>query len=218
MKISNMFVLSNQNSIVDQYLSELRDVNIQQDRARFRKNLERIGELLAYELSKSLTYKSKVVETPIESTEVKVLGEQPLLICVLRASMPFFQGFLNIFNEADSGFVGVYRQEDGADLDIEFLYQATPDITGRELILIDPMLATGKSIVKTVNNLEKMGKPKSIHIVGVIAAPEGLAYISNEIKTQHKIWVAEVDRALNEKSYIVPGLGDAGDLAFGPKL
>lgn len=216
--MSEMFVLSDCDNIVHQYLSELRDVEIQKDRTRFRKNLERIGGILAYELSKDLHFISKSIQTPIEVTKGKVLDEQPLLICVLRAAMPFFQGFLDVFDKADCGFVGAYRQEKENRIDIEFLYQATPDISGREVILIDPMLATGKSIVSTVSNLLKIGAPKSLHIVGVIAAPEGIEYISSQIEIPHKIWVGTIDKALNEKSYIVPGLGDAGDLAFGPKL
>ncbi|MBW3468775.1 uracil phosphoribosyltransferase [Arthrospiribacter ruber] len=213
-----MFVLADNNNIAHQYLSELRDVTIQGDRAKFRLNLQRIGEILSYEISKELSFSEMDIQTPIERTKGKFLDEQPLLICVLRASMPFFQGFLNVFDKADCGFVGAFRQENGDKIEIDFSYQATPDVTDREVILIDPMLATGKSIVKTVSNLLKIGTPKVVHIAGVIAAPEGLEYISKHIEVPLKIWVGAIDRELNNKSYIVPGLGDAGDLAFGPKL
>lgn len=213
-----MFVLADNNNIAQQYLSELRDITVQGDRAKFRLNLQRIGEILSYEISKEMSFAEKEIQTPIESTIGKFLEEQPLLICVLRASMPFFQGFLNVFDKADCGFVGAFRQESGDKIEIDFSYQATPDVSGREVILIDPMLATGKSIVKTVNNLLQIGAPKVIHIAGVIAAPEGLDYIAKHIEVPIKLWVAAIDRELNDKSYIVPGLGDAGDLSFGPKL
>ncbi|TVP49869.1 MAG: uracil phosphoribosyltransferase [Mongoliibacter sp.] len=213
-----MFVLSDHDNIVLQYLTELRDIEIQKDRSRFRNNLERIGTILAYELSKDLSYQSIGIQTPIEKTTGKILQEQPLLICVMRAAMPFFQGFLNVFDRADCGFVGAYRKEAGKNISIDFLYQATPDLTDREVILIDPMLATGKSIISTVENLLKIGKPKMLHVVGAIAAPEGIDHISKNLGLDHKFWIGAIDRALNEKSYIVPGLGDAGDLAFGPKL
>lgn len=213
-----MFVLADNNNIAQQYLSELRDITVQGDRAKFRLNLQRIGEILSYEISKEMSFAEKEIQTPIESTIGKFLEEQPLLICVLRASMPFFQGFLNVFDKADCGFVGAFRQESGDKIEIDFSYQATPDVSGREVILIDPMLATGKSIVKTVNNLLQIGVPKVIHIAGVIAAPEGLDYIAKHIEVPIKLWVAAIDRELNDKSYIVPGLGDAGDLSFGPKL
>lgn len=213
-----MFVLSNLDNIAQQFISELRDVDVQKDRAKFRNNLERIGSILAYELSKDLEFQDKSIKTPLMETNVRKLVEHPLLICVMRAALPFFQGFVKTFDQADCGFVGAYRQEEGDNISIEFLYQATPDITDREVILIDPMLATGKSIVSTVSNLLKMGKPKMLHVVGVIAAPEGIAYISSQLNLPHKIWLGTIDSRLNDKSFIVPGLGDAGDLAFGPKL
>jgi uracil phosphoribosyltransferase len=213
-----MFVLSDHDNIVLQYLTELRDIEIQKDRARFRNNLERIGTILAYELSKDLSYQSIGIQTPIEKTTGKILQEQPLLICVMRAAMPFFQGFLNVFDRADCGFVGAYRKEKGENISVDFLYQASPDITNRAVILVDPMLATGKSIISTVDNLLKIGKPKMLHVVAAIAAPEGIEHISKHLGLAHKLWIGTIDRALNEKSYIVPGLGDAGDLAFGPKL
>ncbi len=213
-----MFVLSDHDNIVLQYLTELRDIEIQKDRSRFRNNLERIGTILAYELSKDLSYQSIGIQTPIEKTTGKILQKQPLLICVMRAAMPFFQGFLNVFDRADCGFVGAYRKETGENISVDFLYQASPDITNRAVILVDPMLATGKSIISTVDNLLKIGKPKMLHVVAAIAAPEGIDHISKHLGLAHKLWIGTIDRALNEKSYIVPGLGDAGDLAFGPKL
>ncbi len=216
-----MFILTKENSIASQFIGELRNVEIQKDRMRFRKNLERLGEILAYEVSKALAYSSKSVQTPLEEAVVQNLSEQPVLISVLRAAVPFYQGFCNIFDRADSGFVGAYRKEDNSGsekLEIDFLYQAMPNLTNRDVILVDPMLATGQSFVKTVQNLLKNGNPRNIHIVSVIAAPEGIAYIQNHVGREIHFWIGALDKGLNDKFYIVPGLGDAGDLSFGPKV
>jgi uracil phosphoribosyltransferase len=216
-----MFVLDKENSIALQFLSEMRDIHTQQDRFRFRKNLERLGEIMAYEISKSLHYEAFSIQTPLKVTQAKKLKENPVLISVLRAAVPFYQGFLNYFDQSDSGFVGAYRKAekgDSKEIEIDFLYQATPSLEGREVILIDPMLATGKSFVKIVENLISNGKPRIVHIACAIAAPEGIAYIQNHLRMPFKIWTGALDEKLNEKFYIVPGLGDAGDLCFGDKL
>ncbi|MCH7412787.1 uracil phosphoribosyltransferase [Belliella sp. R4-6] len=215
-----MFILNKNNSIANQFLSELRDIKVHKDRLRFRKNLERLGEILAYEVSKSLDYKESEIETPLQKTKVNTLKTQPILISVLRAAVPFYQGFSNIFDHSDSGFIGAYRVEESGneEINISLQYQATPDLTDKEVILIDPMLATGKSFVKSVENLLKNGRPKKIHIAAVIAAPEGINYIKNNLDLPFSIWICALDEKLNSASYIVPGLGDAGDLAYGSKL
>lgn len=216
-----MFVLAKENSIALQFLSEVRDIHIQHDRWRFRKNLERLGEIMAYEISKDLDYEEIHINTPLTDTHAKKLKEKPVLISVLRAAIPFYQGFLNYYDQADSGFVGAYRKpekEGDKEVEIEFLYQAAPNLEGREVILIDPMLATGKSFVKTIHNLLQNGTPKIIHIACLIAAPEGVSYIQNNINVPYKLWLGALDEKLNDKFYIVPGLGDAGDLCFGDKI
>jgi uracil phosphoribosyltransferase len=217
-----MFILDKKNSIANHYLYQLRDSEIQKDRYRFRKNLERLGEIMAYEISKSLPFYQKSVKTPLGNLPVDLIKNQPVLISVLRAAIPFYQGFLNFFDDSDSGFIGAYRKEGPSDskegIEIDYLYQAAPSIDGKEVILIDPMLATGKSIVKTIENLEMHGNPSKIHIAGVIAAPEGIDFIQKNIKLPIEIWICSLDEKLNDKSYIIPGLGDAGDLSFGVKL
>lgn len=216
-----MFILDHQNSIVHQFLTEIRDVQIQKDRLRFRRNFERLGEIMAYEVSKDLDYQTVEIQTPIQKTTAKILNVKPVLISVMRAAIPFYQGFLNYFDQADSGFVGAYRKEEkegDQEIEIEFLYQAAPNLEGREVILVDPMLATGKSFVKTVENLLRNGKPKRLHLVCLIAAPEGVEYLKQHLKIPYKLWVGAIDEKLNEKFYIVPGLGDAGDLCFGDKI
>jgi uracil phosphoribosyltransferase len=216
-----MFILDHQNSIVHQFMTEIRDVQVQKDRLRFRRNFERLGEIMAYEISKDLGYRAIEIQTPLQKTTARVLNEKPVLISVMRAAIPFYQGFLNYFDQADSGFVGAYRKEEkegDQEIEIEFLYQAAPNLEGREVILVDPMLATGKSFVKTVENLLRNGKPKMLHLVCLIAAPEGVEYLKQNLKLPYKLWVGALDEKLNEKFYIVPGLGDAGDLCFGEKI
>ncbi len=189
---------------------------------RFRKNLERLGEIMAYEVSKSLAYQNKEITTPLQTTSLAVLADQPVLIGILRAALPFFQGFLNFYDQAESGFIGAYRQEKKTNgeeaIEIDFLYQAAPSIEGKEVILIDPMLATGKSYVTSIEHLLKNGTPKKIHIVSVIGAPEGIAYIGQNTKIPIQFWICAIDEKLNDQAYILPGLGDAGDLSFGEKI
>lgn len=213
-----VFNLSEQNSMANQFLMELRDRILQKDRMRFRRNLERLGEVMAYEISKQLQYTTRAIETPIAKSRVNVLKEQPLLITVLRAGLPFFQGFLNFYDLSDSGFIGAYRRESLKEVSIKFDYLTSPVTGGREVILIDPMLASGKSLVDSVNNLIKRGKPTHIYIASVIAAPEGIKYIAEQMPVPYSIWTYAIDEKLNDQFYIVPGLGDAGDLSFGTKL
>lgn len=216
-----MFVLDQHASIGNQFLTELRDVSIQNDRLRFRRNLERLGEIMAYEISKELAYTTTLIDTPLIKTEGTVLAEQPVIISILRAAAPFFQGVVNCFDRADCGFIGAYRKETEAeeDLEIEFGYLAAPSVSGKELLLVDPMLATGKSFVKSLENLlKKHGSPSRIHIVSVIATPEGVQHVSENLSIPYKFWTCALDERLDERNYIVPGLGDAGDLAFGPKI
>ncbi|UZD20954.1 uracil phosphoribosyltransferase [Algoriphagus halophytocola] len=214
-----MFVLSDTPSLAHQFLLELRDIHIQKDSMRFRRNLERLGEILAYEISKSLNFNSLPIETPIQASTVLQPSEQPVIISVMRAALPFYHGFLNYFDRADSGFIGAFRDESKeGEIAIELGYHASPSIEERTVILADPMLATGKSIVETVNTLLAHGKPKHLHIASVIAAPEGIQYLKENLNCSFSLWLGAIDEKLNHQSYIVPGLGDAGDLAFGPKL
>jgi uracil phosphoribosyltransferase len=213
-----MFVLNSSNSIANQFLLELRDAALQKDRLRFRKNLERLGEILAYEISKSLKFKNVFAKTPLGELPVSVLEEQPVLITILRAGLPFFQGVLNFFDHADSGFIGAFRKEDKDNLTIKLEYVATTSLEGKTVILIDPMLATGRSIIDSINAIVRNGMPKHVHIVSLVAAPEGIDHIKQNLKLPYSLWTCAVDQKLNPQFYIVPGLGDAGDLSFGDKL
>ena len=214
-----MFILDQSNSIASLYLKDLRDSHQQKDRLRFRNNLLRIGKIMAYEISKELAYVTEVTNTPLGEKECQVLQTQPVLITVLRAGIPFYNGFLDIFDSADSGFIGAYRAKDGSpeEVEIESEYKALPNLEGRDVILVDPMLATGKSLLNAVESLKIRGLPKHLYIASIIAAPEGLDYLQENLDIEYSIWTASIDEHLNNKAYIVPGLGDAGDLAFGPK-
>jgi len=215
-----MFVLNETPSIANHFLAELRDKVIQKNRSQFRQNLIRLGEMLAYELSKSLEYDSKEVATPLGMAKVDLLREAPVLITIMRAGIPFFEGFLNIFNHSDCGFIGAYRNGEGDDasFEINMEYVATANIEGKEIIVIDPMLATGQSLIASLQALVKYGKPKHVHVAAAFAAPEGIKYLNEQIELPHSFWFAAVDEKLNHKAYIVPGLGDAGDLSFGNKI
>jgi uracil phosphoribosyltransferase len=213
-----MFILTERSSIANQFIAELRDIHTQKDRMRFRKNLERLGELLAYEVSKALTYQSTAVQTPLESTQMELPTDQVVLVAVLRAALPFYQGFLNIFDQAESGFIGAFRQEDGEKIAVNLGYHASPNLDDKVLVLVDPMLATGTSCVTALQTLLQHGTPKAIHIVAAFAAPEGVKYLTNHLNVSYSLWLGALDEKLNSNSYIVPGLGDAGDLAFGEKL
>ena len=212
-------ILGNQNSIVNQYISELRDVEIQKDRLRFRKNLERLGEIFAYEISKQLAYTMREVVTPLGIASVPVLQEQPIIGTILRAGIPLHQGLLNIFDHADNAFISAYRKhhKDGS-FDIKLEYVSTPRLDNRVLILSDPMLATGSSIVTTYRALLEHGTPRQTHIVSALASSEGVTYVKSHLSEEVVLWVGAVDEELTAQAYIVPGLGDAGDLAYGGKF
>jgi uracil phosphoribosyltransferase len=214
----DMFILSQQPSIANQFLAVLRNKQIQKDRMRFRKNLERLGEILAYEVSKSLSYQKEDVQTPLERTEMQLTSDQVVLVAVLRAALPFYQGFLNFFDHAESGFIGSFREESGAELTVNLGYHASPNLDNKVLILVDPMLATGQSCIESLQTLLKHGTPKSIHLVAAFAAPEGVEHLKKSITVPYSLWLGTLDAQLNAQSYIVPGLGDAGDLAFGEKI
>jgi uracil phosphoribosyltransferase len=189
--------------------------------AGFRRNMERLGSIMAYEISKKLTYRLAQVQTPLGVAKAHVLEEPPVLITILRAGLPFFNGFQEFFHESDCGFVGAYREEGGGHITIKLDYAATPNVNGRHMIVIDPMLATGRSLIDSLKTLSKNGKPAHIHVACMIATPEGLQYVGNNLKPigiPYTIWSFNVDERLDERFYIVPGLGDAGDLSFGNKI
>lgn len=215
-----MFVLTKQNSIANHWLADLRNIHTHQNRAVFRQNMMRIGEVLAYEISKSFVYQKKEVQTPLATAQVQVSDEKVVLATVLRAGLPFYQGFLNVFEQAESAFLGAYRGEHQADesFEIQLHYAVSPNLEGKTLILIDPMLATGKSLLIALKKLLKNGNPKHIHIAAIIASRQGISHLQENITRDFSLWLGDVDETLNHKSYIVPGLGDAGDLAFGMKL
>ena len=213
-----LFVIGNQNSIANHYLKGLRDKSLQQDRLKFRKNLERLGEILAFEISKKLEYEKDEIETPLGKSITHILKRQPILVTILRAGLPYFSGFQNFFDEANCGFIGAYRQENDNGIKIKLDYLATPSVEKADVILIDPMLATGRSIVDAVRELLKRGKPNHLHLAALVAAPEGIQYLKEMIDIPFTIWTFSVDEKLNQQFYIVPGLGDAGDLSFGEKL
>lgn len=212
--------ISENNSILNHFLAQIRDVSIQKDSMRFRKNIERIGEIMAYELSKTLQYKNIEVQTPLAIKKTTTIADNVVLCSILRAGLALHTGFMNIFDDAENGFVSAYRNHPNNDDYFEILveYQAAPSFENKNLILIDPMLATGQSIVAVFNKLMTEETPKEIHIVVVIAAPEGIAYLQENLPSNCHLWVAALDEKLNEKNYIIPGLGDAGDLAYGSKL
>ena len=209
-----------QDSIFNQVMSEIRDVEIQRDRMRFRRNLERIGEIMAYEISKTLEYEAREVVTPLGVKEVRVLAEQPVLATIMRAGLPFHNGMLNMFDKADNAFVAAYRKYDkDDDSEIRVEYFSSPDLNDRVLVVCDPLLATGESLVKTIEGL--LGDdmvPKHIHIAVAVASADGLSHLRRKMSRKPvTIWVGSIDDELTARAYVVPGLGDAGDLAFGEK-
>ena len=210
---------SEQHSLVSNWVSELRDVNVQVDRLRFRRNLERIGEVAAYEISKVLPWKATEIPTPLGIHDSKVLEVQPVLATILRAGLPLHNGMLNYFDKADNAFISAYRKHhrDGS-FEISLEYMSCPVLDDRIVIISDPMLATGASIVKTIQYMKNEGSPKEIHVVVAIACTVGIEFIHRECGENIKIWCGDIDDELTAKGYIVPGLGDAGDLAFGTKM
>ena len=212
--------LSETPSILNTFMSELRDKTIQNDSMRFRRNIERIGEIMGYELSKSLKFNAHTIETPLGNSET-VLHQNDIVLCsILRAGVPLHNGLLNYFDAAENAFISAYRQHkrDPETFEIIVEYLACPSLEGKTLILADPMLATGQSMVATFEALKPFGTPKSIHLVSVIGAQEGVDFVSKSFGADVKLWIGTIDETLNEKGYIIPGLGDAGDLAFGNKL
>ncbi|MAD97498.1 MAG: uracil phosphoribosyltransferase [Flavobacteriaceae bacterium] len=212
--------LEKQATVLNAFLSQIRDESVQKDRLRFRKNIERIGEIIAFELSKSLSFEDAEIQTPLGAKQM-LLPQDDLVICsVLRAGIPLHNGLLNYFDDAGSAFISAYRKhkDNSDDFEIVVEYFASPDLNGKTLILADPMLATGQSLVAVSKALQKYGRPKRIFIASVIASEAGIAYVQKHFPEDTILLVASVDSELNSKGYIIPGLGDAGDLAFGPKL
>ncbi|MCB0737926.1 MAG: uracil phosphoribosyltransferase [Bacteroidetes bacterium] len=209
--------LTDKPSVFGNLIAEMRDKQVQKDSFRFRANLELAGTLMAYEISKHLNFQLKEIESPLANATEKVVTEPLVLVCVLRASLPMFNGFLKVFREAETAFIGAMRKEDGHNINAEISYLAMPDLRDKTLLFIDPMLATGKSLAACYQNLTKQTKANKTIVASLFAAPEGISYITKEINPL-KVFVGSVDKELNAKSYIVPGLGDAGDLAFGNKL
>ena len=212
--------LALQNSIFNQFISEIRDVTIQKDSMRFRRNLERMGEIFAYEISKTLTYKNIITTTPLGEANSKVLDSQPVIATILRAGLPLHLGLLNYFDQAQNAFVSAFRRHKKDNtFEIALEYVACPDLTGKTVILCDPMLASGASMALTYKALLQKGVPEHTHIVTAIASQQGINFLKANMPTlNYTIWCGAVDEELTAHSYIVPGLGDAGDLAFGSKL
>ncbi|HKO76902.1 MAG TPA: uracil phosphoribosyltransferase [Flavobacterium sp.] len=212
--------LSEKNSVLNHFLSQIRNINVQKDSMRFRRNIERIGEIMAYEMSQSFHYRDVETTTPLGVKKTTEIADKLVVCSILRAGLTLHQGFLNYFDSAENGFISAYRHHPNHDdfFDILVEYQAIADINGKNVLLVDPMLATGQSIVAVFNKLMERGTPKEIHIAVIIAAPEGISYLKQNLPDSCHLWVASLDERLNDKSYIVPGLGDAGDLAYGDKL
>ena len=212
--------LSQNNSILNHFLAQLRDVTVQKDSMRFRRNMQRIGEIMAYEISKTLTYTPAPITTPLGIKNTQVIKDGIVICSVLRAGLALHDGFTSFFDDAGNGFISAFRHHPNNDdtFTIVVQYKAAPQLTGKIVILADPMLATGRSLVAVFNKLLENEVPKEIHIAVVIAAPEGIAFLEENLPGNCHLWIADEDSHLNEKQYIVPGLGDAGDLAYGVKL
>jgi len=208
------------NSILNQFISELRDITIQKDAMRFRKNIERIGEILSYELSKTLNYVEKTVETPLGNKNISLPNDNLVLCSILRAGLPLHQGVLNYFDSAENAFISAFRhhKNDNDAFEVVVNYLASPSIESKTLLLIDPMLATGKTLENTFKAMKEHGTPKQIHILSVIGSTQGVEYIKNVFPENTHLWIATIDQKLNNRGYIIPGLGDAGDLSYGIKL
>ena len=215
-----LHIISKSNSVLNHFLAQIRDVSVQKDSMRFRKNVERIGEIMAYEVSKTLKYKNIDVQTPLGIKKTAIIADPIVLCSILRAGLALHTGFMAIFDEAENGFISAYRHHYDQDDKFEILveYQAAPSFKNKILILADPMLATGQSIVAVLQKLGLDQNPKEIHIAVAIASPEGIEYLEKNLPDNYHLWIAAIDEKLNEKNYIVPGLGDAGDLAYGSKL
>ncbi|MBA4853196.1 uracil phosphoribosyltransferase [Emticicia sp. BO119] len=214
-----MFVLTETYSIANHFLAELRNKEIQKDAMRFRKNMERLGEIFAYEISKTLTYQNRDVETQLGAKITQQISQQVVLVTILRAGLPLHQGLLNYYDKAENAFIGAYRgkHDEKESFEIEMDYITSPDIQDKVLIISDPMLATGKSIEKAYHAMLRYGIPAKTHIVSAIASRRGVRFIKARLP-QCRLWIGDIDEELNNKSYIVPGLGDAGDLSYGGKV
>ena len=212
--------LETSNSILNKFISEIRDTTIQKDSLRFRRNIERIGEVLGYELSKKLSYSNKEICTPLGIKNMQISNSEIVLCSILRAGLPLHQGLLNYFDDAENAFISAYRHHpnNNAEFEIVVEYFASPNIENKVLLLADPMLATGQSLVAVLDGIKKHGTPIEIHIVCVIGSTEGIDFIKNHFPENTQLWIAAIDDTLNDHGYIIPGLGDAGDLAFGAKL
>lgn len=211
-------ILSEQFSLVNSWINDLRNIEIQQDRMKFRRNLERIGEIAAYEISKELEIKEMEIETPLDKIKVKEISVQPVITTILRAGIPLFQGVLNYFDKADCGFVAAYRKHDANDyFSIKQDYLTCPNIDGRPLIVVDSMLATAASLIEALKDLLQHGTPAQVHIVAAIASKQGIETLQKAYPNA-QLWIGAVDHSLTSKGYITPGLGDAGDLSYGKKL
>lgn len=220
MKVVN---LSEHPSLLNQYLKELRSVDIQKDSMRFRRNIERIGEIMAVEISRHLTYATEQVQTPLAVADIEIPQDKIVLGTLLRAGLPMHQGFLNMFDQAENAFISAYRQETigrRGEMQIEIIseYLAAPSVEGKTLILVDPMLATGLSMEVAYKALLSHGTPKHLHMACLFGTPQAIQHLSDNLPEDATLWCAVIDPKLNEKKYIVPGLGDAGDLCFGEKL
>lgn len=216
MKVQN---LSQQQSVFNQFMAEIRDNVIQKDSLRFRRNLERVGEIMAYEISKTLAFGQKPVTTPLGISDCSVLLEQPVLATILRAGLPLHRGLLNYFDQAENTFISAFRMhhDDDDEFDVEIEYLASPDLEGKTVILCDPMLATGSSMVLGYKALLERGVPGKIHVATVIASEQGIRFVQENMPDDTTVWVGAIDKELTSRAYIVPGLGDAGDLAYGSK-
>ena len=217
MKINNVGQLS---SVFSRFILELRDVNIQKDRMRFRRNIERIGEIFAYEISKIMKYEEKIITTPLGKSVEKIICYKPVLATILRAGIPLHQGLLNYFDDSDNCFIAAYRKgNDEGGFEIKHDYISSPSLEDKVVILSDPMLASGKSMVTSVENILTKGNPKHIHIVSVIASSDGIEFLKSNLPVNNcTLWIGAEDEEMTDQSYIYPGLGDAGDLAFGSKI
>lgn len=211
---------STDHSILNQFIYELRDNEIQKDAMRFRKNIERVGEILAYEMSKTLSYDTHNIQTPLGQKKMKLPHKDIVLCSILRAGLPLHQGLLNYFDGAENAFISAYRNHPNNDEDFEIVvnYLAAPSLEGKTLVLTDPMLATGKTLKNVLDALKNHGTPAHIHIISVIGSSEGVAYVQKVFPDSTHLWISAIDDTLNSKGYIVPGLGDAGDLSYGAKL
>lgn len=207
------------NSILSHFIREIRDVEIQKDSMRFRKNMQRISEILCYEMSKSLNYTSKKITTPLDTTDIPLIENDIVIASILRAGLTMHEGVLNYFDKAENAFISAYREEssDNKEIKVHVEYLASPSIKDKTLIMVDPMLATGSSMILTIEAMKKRGLPKKIHVISAIGSEYALNQLIEKLPDNTEFWVAAIDKELNSKSYIVPGLGDAGDLAYGIK-